>query len=376
MSKKRVAFITHRIMDAKNRNAFQKPYRLCKKYKTDVFAVERIGDPCGIDDRANSINLLKGYKKVYPIIFPIWVICRVLNSQGFKSRIYTDWHSTSLLTGFILSVFGATWVADVWDDPKKRLLTWMEKKANLPIHKRIYHAIQGALIPRYLKKATVIFSCVPHLDRIYSLDDSKIIYHNNGVDLEFTKPDCNINDEKQFCILYVGPIETVRLRHIRSLIEDIWLEIEQFSIKLVGPVGDENIVNKVRSGLPDGVALTFTGWKKHSEVLSEIAKAHVCLLPYPDAVEIRNTQPIKLFEYMAMGKIVVASRLPCIAKIIEHGKTGFLYDPHDTKTAAEIIGNIKKNPKLYKNMGVNARQAVKKYDWAGIIDNIFEHLPY
>ena len=82
MSKKRVAFITYRIMDAKNRNAFQKPYRLCKKYKTDIFAVERIGDPCGIDDRANSINILKGYKIVYPIIFPIWAIYRVLKSQG------------------------------------------------------------------------------------------------------------------------------------------------------------------------------------------------------------------------------------------------------------------------------------------------------
>ena len=77
-----------------------------------------------------------------------------------------------------------------------------------------------------------------------------------------------------------------------------------------------------------------------------------------------------------MGKIVVASRLPRIAKIIEHGKTGFLYDPHDTAAAAEIIGKIKKNPKRYKNMGATAREAVKKYDWAGIIDKIFEHLPY
>ena len=376
MSKKRVAFITYRIMDAKNRNAFQKPYRLCKKYKTDIFAVERVGESCGIDDRADSINILKGYKKVYPIIFPLWVICRVLNSQGFKSRIYTDWHNTSLLTGFILSVLGATWVADVWDDPKKRLLTWREKKANLPIHKRIYHKVQGALIPHYLKKADVIFSCIRDLDQNYSIDENKILFHNNGVDLEFTKPDYNIKNEKPFCIIYVGPIETVRLRHIRSLIENICLEIKQFNIKLVGPVGDENIVRRVKNGLPGGAAVTFTGWKKHSEVLSEISNAHVCLFPYPDTTETRNIQPIKLFEYMAMGKIVVASRLPRIAKIIEHGKTGFLYDPHDTKTAAEIIGKIKKNPNHYKNMGINAREAVKKYDWAGIIDNMFEQLPY
>lgn len=128
-------------------------------------------------------------------------------------------------------MLGATWVADIWDDPKKRLLSWEEKKANVPVYKRIYHETQGALISFYLKRAD-------------------------------------------------------------------------------------------------------------------------------------------------MGKIVVASRLPRIAKIIEHGKTGFLYDPHDTAAAAEIIGKIKKNPKRYKNMGAAAREAVKQYDGAGIIDKIFEHLPY
>ena len=108
--------------------------------------------------------------------------------------------------------------------------------------------------------ATIIFSCVPHLDQFYSLDENKIIYHTNGVDLEFTKPGYNLGNNKQFCLIYVGPIETVRLRHVRSLIKDIYLEIEQFSIKLVGPVGDEKIVNKVSSGLPDGVVVIFTGW--------------------------------------------------------------------------------------------------------------------
>ena len=118
---------------------------------------ERIGEPCEIDNLALSINILKGYEKIYPIVFPIWATCKILRSQGFKSRIYTDWHNTSLLTGFILSVLGATWVADVWDNPKKRLLSWKEKKANVPIYKRIYHEVQGALISVYLKKAAVIF---------------------------------------------------------------------------------------------------------------------------------------------------------------------------------------------------------------------------
>jgi glycosyltransferase involved in cell wall biosynthesis len=363
-------------MDAKNRNAFQKPYRLCKRYKTDILAKERIGAPCEIDNQALSINILKGYEKIYPIVFPIWATCKILRSQGFKSRIYTDWHNTSLLTGFILSVLGATWVADVWDNPKKRLLSWKEKKANVPIYKRIYHEVQGALISLYLKKAAVIFSCVPHLDQIYSINKKKLIYHTNGVDLEFTKPDYNGNNTKRFCIIYVGPIETVRLRHIKSLIENVYLEIKQFEIKLIGPVGDENLVDDVRSDLPDGVVVNFTGWKNHLEVLSEISKAHVCLLPYPDALEIKNYQPIKLFEYMAMGKIVVASRLPGIEKIVKHGKTGFLYDPHDTKAAAEIIRKIKKNPELEKIIGVNAREEMKNYDWASIIDKTFEHLPY
>ena len=112
----------------------------------------------------------------------------------------------------------------------------------------------------------------------------------------------------------------------------------------------------------------FTGSVDHSEVPGYLATADVLLAPYKlkkgfEDVGFYNS-PVKLFEYMAMGKAIVTSNIGQISEVIEHGKTGLLIEPGDYKELAENILMLLENKQLREKLGSNARvEFERNYTW-------------
>jgi len=74
--------------------------------------------------------------------------------------------------------------------------------------------------------------------------------------------------------------------------------------------------------------------------------------------------PTKVFEYLAMGKPVVASRLGQIGEVIEHGRTGWLVAPGDAQALADGIERVADNAALADALGREAREAVlARHSW-------------
>jgi glycosyltransferase involved in cell wall biosynthesis len=61
----------------------------------------------------------------------------------------------------------------------------------------------------------------------------------------------------------------------------------------------------------------------HDQVPSLLAQAHVGVLPFPDESKFRVSSPIKLFEYMAAGLPVLATRIVCHTDVIGDGQFAF-----------------------------------------------------
>jgi glycosyltransferase involved in cell wall biosynthesis len=75
--------------------------------------------------------------------------------------------------------------------------------------------------------------------------------------------------------------------------------------------------------------------------------------------------PTKLFEYMAMGKGIVASRLDQLAEVLEHGRTAWLVTPGDPQELAAGILSLALNPAKRDALGAAARQAaVERHSWS------------
>ena len=83
--------------------------------------------------------------------------------------------------------------------------------------------------------------------------------------------------------------------------------------------------------------------------------------------------PTKLFEYMAMGKAIVASRLGQIAEVLEDEKTALLVEPGDPKQLSAAIMRLLELPNLREKLGAAARQtAGANHTWIRNAQNILD----
>ena len=85
--------------------------------------------------------------------------------------------------------------------------------------------------------------------------------------------------------------------------------------------------------------------------------------------------PLKLFEYMAMGRAIVASDLGQIGEVLEDGQTGLLVRPGDPDALAGKIALLVKDEPMRRALGSNARAAaVARHSWANHVRAIRERL--
>jgi glycosyltransferase involved in cell wall biosynthesis len=74
--------------------------------------------------------------------------------------------------------------------------------------------------------------------------------------------------------------------------------------------------------------------------------------------------PTKLYEYMAAGKAIAASRLGQIGEVLEHGATAMLSEPGDAVGLLGALLDLTESPDLRSKLGANARrQAVERHSW-------------
>jgi glycosyltransferase involved in cell wall biosynthesis len=117
-----------------------------------------------------------------------------------------------------------------------------------------------------------------------------------------------------------------------------------------------------RLGIGDRV--TFTGMVDPARVSRFLRQADVLALPNPaSAISTRFTSPLKLFEYMAAGRPVVASDLPSIREVLHHEVDALLVTPGDPAAMAAAIERLITDPALSARLAAAALAAAPAYSW-------------
>jgi glycosyltransferase involved in cell wall biosynthesis len=107
--------------------------------------------------------------------------------------------------------------------------------------------------------------------------------------------------------------------------------------------------------------VVFAGMIPHEEMPSYLNLADILLSPHvpmPDGHPFFGS-PTKLFEYMAMGKAIVASRLDQIEAVLEDNRTAVLVQPGNVDELAQAILSVAANAELRTRLGRNAREAAR-----------------
>jgi len=123
-------------------------------------------------------------------------------------------------------------------------------------------------------------------------------------------------------------------------------------------------------------AAVFTGIVPQQEAPPYLAACDVLVAPHSwNRKGPFIGSPTKLFEYMAAGRGIVASRLGQIGEVIEDGKTGLLVAPDDTDALAAAITRLLDAPALAREMGARARTTVlARYTWQRNVEEILAWL--
>ncbi|MCD6489758.1 MAG: glycosyltransferase family 4 protein [Thermodesulfobacterium sp.] len=171
----------------------------------------------------------------------------------------------------------------------------------------------------------------------------------------------NIKPEKEEYIFYAGSLK--KWKGVDVLIKAMkYLPGEKLLIAGNGEESNylQNIVKE--ENLQDRIK--FLGYIPHTEIPKFLSKAKILVLPNVKEDTSVFTSPLKLFEYMAIGKPIVASDIPSLKEILKHEENAYLVKPGDPKALAEGIRKVLSDGKLRNKISLGAKKKVTNYTYS------------
>lgn len=122
------------------------------------------------------------------------------------------------------------------------------------------------------------------------------------------------------------------------------------------------------AGLQD--AVLFTGYVAHDEVPRYLGCFDIAVAAFRELDIDFCGSPIKLFEYMAAGRAIVASNIGQIPEIVTHERDALLVEPGDIDGLAAAVVRLVNKPDLRKQLGAAAQVEGRKYSWEAYADQL------
>lgn len=131
-------------------------------------------------------------------------------------------------------------------------------------------------------------------------------------------------------------------------------------------VGDGNTRSEIEKKIEDYKLkdhVFISGFIPHEDVPGALHLFDVALAPYNNISNFYFS-PLKIFEYMAAGKPVVAPSLGQIKELVQSNYTGLLLDENTDSCLEESILSIIEDSQKLKQMGLNAKNFITEhYTW-------------
>jgi glycosyltransferase involved in cell wall biosynthesis len=256
------------------------------------------------------------------------------------------------------------WIAEHWDRPFRR--------------RGLFAGVEAANL-RHADLVVVVSEPLREMLLQRGVEEERILVQPNGVDPDRYYPGIDgapvrrrRGIEGRVVIGFIGTFglwhgATVLARAARRVLA----ERRQACFLFVGD-------GKERAGceaiLADqGDRAVFTGTVPQAEGPEHLAAMDILVAPHvgnPDGSRFFGS-PTKLFEYMAMGRGIVASRLEQIGEVLEDSVTAILVPPGDEGALARSVLRLIDDPGLRRRLGQAARRrAVLRHSWEAHVRGI------
>ncbi|MEW6510653.1 MAG: glycosyltransferase [Bacteroidota bacterium] len=160
----------------------------------------------------------------------------------------------------------------------------------------------------------------------------------------------------------VGYVGVLRNWMDYALVEYLARTLTQVSFVLVGPVDFENRLESIRK-IPNVILM---GRREYRDVPAFINAFDVCVIPFLPGPVSNTTNPVKLFEYFALGRPVVSTRLRELEKFADQGLLR-MADNREEFASAVTDALAERTPGV-KEM---RKEVARAHSWKSIADQLF-----
>jgi glycosyltransferase involved in cell wall biosynthesis len=354
----RVLFIfsgSHTPSD-KNLNHFQRIYFLSRETKLTIFARREADFSVSAQPRTRIVHSPWKGKTGQLMYAFLWLL--IAGRTREFDIVLTEPSILGLAGFFCKLVSGCKWVVDVWDIPIRNNL-----KVNYITNVRC--KITRAIMKCFYKWADLfIVSILPDIElKYFHLNPGKMLCLKNAIwfDPHLNEDHFPRNGEtfNIFCSrsIHTSDMGLDTLAQAYNLLNG---KIENVSFTIVGQIL-KHVEAQVKQlkGLENVQFIDFVELNKLSDL---VKSASVCVIPFRDVPDLAQTYPVKVIEYMARGKPIVASDIAGMRQLLEDGKNGLLFKAGNPGDLAEKLHWLYRDVTLRETLSRNAEKSAEQYD--------------
>ena len=246
------------------------------------------------------------------------------------------------------------------------LLSFLNKKNTLEIH----HGVNGfskilfkILMISPFKKNISFIVINKNLVKDIKINKQKYIVLDDSADIFVNKIKSGNKIYKKTCV-YIGSFYQGKGIEIISQLAKILPEVNFHLYGDFSVLRERNIKIKKKN-------IKLVKKLKYKEVNSVLKKYHIALMPYQKKIMAKSKNleiskyisPLKMFDYLAAGNIIIASRLAAYSHILKNNVNSFLIGSNNYLEWQNKINLILNKPNNYLYIKRNAISSAKKYSW-------------
>ena len=291
------------------------------------------------------------YKFPKGINYYLYTFFSLINSKFKTQNLFI---TRNFFTSLVLCFFKKKHILEIHDDLtiEGRIMKFLIKNFDILNNKSIIKIITttNTLKLRYKKK--------------YKVDNNKILVLHNASSLiarfkNYTKI------KKKLNIGYFGSL--YKSRGLDLIIKISKLDKDNNYI-VYG--GDNIMVNYLKEKYNYN-NLRFNQYIPYSKVNKILNTIDICILPYTKKITVagnigdisKYTSPLKIFDYMITGKLIICSNLKVIKEVLKNNYNSLLIDDFlNIESWVRTINSIKKNNKKFNKLRLNAYNFANKFN--------------
>jgi glycosyltransferase involved in cell wall biosynthesis len=209
----------------------------------------------------------------------------------------------------------------------------------------------------------------------YRVPLEKMVVVHNGANTELFKPmdkdfcrrELNLKEDGKYLLFVGNLISWQGIDDVIKAVPNVLEAIPEAELLIVGDGPQREELEKLAGSLNLSEVIRFTGFVPYDRVPLYMGASDICVAP--KKVLGSGYSPLKLYEYMACGRPVVASKVEGF-QVLEEG-AGLLFEPDNVEEIASKSVGLLSDQELMDSMGKRGRKiAEEEYSWRVVAERV------